>query len=370
VDGFHSKEDVARMPYRKLGSTGLEVSALSLGASSLGSVFHETDEFECVKVVETAIKRGVNLIDVAPWYGHGKAENVLGKALAQIPRKAYILATKVGRYDPKPQEMFDFSRERVLKSVDESLQRLGVEYVDIIQVHDLEFCPLPEIIIDETLPALQEVVRSGKARFIGITGYPLSALRSILESSCVKVDTVLSYCHYSLDDTSLVRDFLPNAASVGVINASPLSMGLLTNRGKQHDLPSYNSHLTTGPPSWHPATAEIKRTCAAAASFCSSQGVDISRLAVFFSTDNAAIPTTLVSTARLSNLEANLDVVLNGITATEKAVLDKVIEQFMVRIRESNWENREVEEYWQALGKELWLEKKYKKSIRRVQASK
>jgi L-galactose dehydrogenase len=122
------------MQYRKLGNTGLEVSVLAFGGSSLGSEFGPIDEVEGIRAVHAAVDNGINLIDTAPYYGLTTAEAVLGKALREIPREKYYLATKVGRYG-KTQEGFDFSASRVTQSVDESLRRLNVEYVDFIQVH-------------------------------------------------------------------------------------------------------------------------------------------------------------------------------------------------------------------------------------------
>ena len=106
------------MDYRSLGRTGLEVSALSLGASPLGSVFRDVDEAEAIRTVHVAIDLGINLIDVSPYYGLTKSETVLGKALKGIPRDKYYLMTKVGRYGAAE---FDFSAGRVVASVDESL---------------------------------------------------------------------------------------------------------------------------------------------------------------------------------------------------------------------------------------------------------
>ena len=134
VEGFHDKEAVQRMPYRNLGKTGLQVSIISLGASSLGSVFHDTDEAECIQLVKDAVRSGINYIDVAPFYGQTKAETVLGKALKDIPREAYYLTTKVCRYGATPEDMFDFTYDRAMKSVDESLERLNVTCIDILQV--------------------------------------------------------------------------------------------------------------------------------------------------------------------------------------------------------------------------------------------
>jgi aryl-alcohol dehydrogenase-like predicted oxidoreductase len=274
------------MDYRKLGKTGLEVSALSFGASSLGSEFRQIDEQEGIRTVHKALDLGINFIDVAPYYGRTKAETVLGRALKGIPRGRYYLETKVGRYDTG---RFDFSAARVTASVDESLARLGVDYVDIIQCHDIEFGDLDQI-VNETLPALRKLKTEGKVRFVGVTGLPLKVFRYILDRT--DLDAILSYCHYSLNDTALL-DLVPylKQKGVGIINASPLSMRLLTNRGA---------------PDWHPASEEIRRTCAKAAAFCREQGVDIAELALQFSVANPDIPTTLVGTADPTHIEENV----------------------------------------------------------------
>ncbi|XP_070566923.1 uncharacterized protein [Ptychodera flava] len=338
VDGFHDNEAVKRMIYKPLGETGLKVSVLSFGASSLGSVFHDTDDTESIQVVHHAVKSGINYIDTAPWYGHGKSETVLGKALAGIPRQSYYIATKVCRYKANPEEMFDFSAERTIQSVDESLQRLGLDYVDIIQVHDMEFAPSLDTIVNETLPALQKVKEAGKARFIGITGYPMENFRNVIEKSTVKIDTILTYCHCSMNDSSLM-DHLPYF-KVGkghrVVNASPISMGLLTHRG---------------PPSWHPATAEIRTACKEAAEYCQSKDVDISKLAMHFTLNQEGVPTTLVSTARMVNLQTNLDSVNRTLSTVEKDTLSDIMEKFFKPLKNKTWEGIEVADYWKKLKK-------------------
>lgn len=338
VDGFHDITQVKLMPYRPLAKTGLHVSALSFGASSLGSVFRSTEQSESLEVVRTALKSGINYIDTAPWYGHGKSESVLGKILPTLPRSSYYIATKVGRYEAAVSKMFDFSAERTLRSVDESLQRLGLEYVDVIQIHDMEFAPSLDIILNETLPALQKVKEAGKARFIGITGYPLDIFKAVLEKSKVQIDVILTYCRASMNDNSL-RDWLPyfQSQGVGVVNASPISMGLLSSRG---------------PPAWHPASPIIKTACAEAAAYCSEKGVDISRLGLKFTLDQTDIPTTLVSTASLENLQRNIESVHTPLSDKEKQVLDEVMEKFMNPLKNANWEGVEVAEYRKSLEQE------------------
>jgi L-galactose dehydrogenase len=272
--------------YRLLGKTGLQVSALGYGASPLGSVFRPIDEAEGIRTVNTALDLGVNFIDVSPYYGLTKAETVLGKALATIARERFYLATKVGRYG---QDEFDFSASRVTASVDESLRRLQVDYIDLIQCHDIEFGSL-DLIIHETLPALRKVREQGKVRFIGITGYPLKIFRSVLDRA--EVDTILSYCRYSLNDTAM-EELIPylQTKEVGIISASPLSMGLLTERGA---------------PSWHPAPEPLKVAAAKAAAHCRARGIDIAQLALQFAVSNPAIATTLVGTASPENLRKNV----------------------------------------------------------------
>ena len=119
------------MNFHEIGKTGLKVSNLSFGASSLGGVFHQIKENEAIEAVFTAIDNGMNFIDVSPYYGHYKAETVLGKALKEIPREKYILSTKVGRYGKDGVNTWDYSGKRATESVYESMERLNVEYIDL-----------------------------------------------------------------------------------------------------------------------------------------------------------------------------------------------------------------------------------------------
>jgi len=251
---FHDKDQISKIQYKNLGTTGMRVSSISFGASPLGNVYRTTDDNESKKVLLKALKSGINLIDTAPWYGNGRSEATLGKILEGVPRKCYYLNTKVCRYEPTFGKMFDFSAEKTIQSVEESLKRLNTDHIDVIQVHDMEFAPTLQKVIDETLPALQKMKDSGKVKHIGITGYPLENFKFVIERSSVKIDSVLTYCHGSLNDDTL-KDYISffQERNVGVINGSILSMGLLTNRG---------------PPSWHPAGLSIKSACKAAAEYC------------------------------------------------------------------------------------------------------
>ncbi len=286
------------MIYNELGKTGLRVSNLSLGASSLGGVFHDIREAEGIRAVHVAVDNGINFIDVSPYYGHLKAEMVLGKALREIPRQRYYLSTKVGRYGKDGVNTWDYSAQRVTDSVYESMERLGVDYIDLINVHDIEFqAALPgglQKVVDETLPALVELRRKGLVGHVGITDLQPENLRWVVEHvDDGTVESILNFCHYSLNDT-LLTDYLDffEQHGVGVVNASPLSMGLLSQRGA---------------PDWHPATQELRQACSRAAAYCQQQGYPIEKLAIQFSTSlNPRIATTLFSSANPDNVLKNI----------------------------------------------------------------
>ncbi|MGD0089474.1 MAG: aldo/keto reductase [Planctomycetota bacterium] len=307
------------MRYRVLGQTGMRVSVIGFGASPLGGVFRNVTEEECVRAVHTALDAGINYFDCSPYYGLTKAETMLGKCLAGVPRSRYCLATKVGRYGDNT---FDFSAQRVTAGLEESLKRLRVDYVDLLQCHDIEFGALKQI-PEETVPALRKLQKSGKTRFIGITGLPLKIFPAVIDQA--PVDTILSYCHYCLNDTALLG-LIPylKARQVGIISASPLAMGLLSEKG---------------PPSWHPAGEDIKRACAQAAACCKRQGADISRLAMQFALANEDIATTLVGTATAAHIKNNLA----ALEAPCDPALAKEVAAILEPIKNKTWPQGRLE---------------------------
>ena len=251
------------MQYRRIGKTAMEVSALSFGASSLGGVFHSIKEQEAIEAVFMAIDCGMNFIDVSPYYGHYKAETVLGKALKQIPRNKYYLSTKVGRYGKDGVNTWDYSAKRAVESVYESMERLNVEHIDLINVHDIEFANLEQV-AKETVPALVELREKGLVSYVGITDLQLENLKWVVENvEEGSIDSILNFCHNCLNDDKLT-DFLDffEERGIGVINASPLSMGLLSQRGI---------------PDWHPAPKPLVEACSQAAAFCTEQGYPIEK---------------------------------------------------------------------------------------------
>lgn len=311
------------MIYNKLGNTGLELSNLGFGASSLGGVFRNIDEREAVKAVFTAVENGINFIDVSPYYGHLKAETVLGKALKDIPRDKFILSTKVGRYGKDGVNTWDYSAKRATESVYESMERLNVDHIDLINVHDVEFADLNQV-AQETLPALVELREKGVVGHVGITDLQPENLKWLVENTPEgTVESILNFCHYCLNDDLLTEyfDFF-ESRGIGIINASPLSMGLLSQRGT---------------PDWHPASQDLKNACARAAEYCREQGYPIEKLALQYSTgNNDHIASTLFSSANPENVLKNISYINEPMDQELVAKVREIIgDQMRVRWKNS-----------------------------------
>lgn len=276
----------SRIPYRQLGRTSLHISAIGFGASPLGDVFGAVDPEEGKRAVQMAIDEGINYFDVSPYYGLTLAEQRLGAAL-QGRRRSIVLSSKCGRYGF---DEFDFSPARITASVEESLRRLRTDYLDLLLAHDIEFGDLRQI-IDETIPAMRRLQEQGKVRYVGISGYPIRALTRI--GRAVDVDAILSYCHYDLLADDLDRTLAPFAEfrKIGLINASPLHMGLLT----EHDVPD-----------WHPAPAEMREAVRRAAERCRRSGIELAELALRFCFDYPRVATTLVGMASRQDVNKSL----------------------------------------------------------------
>jgi L-galactose dehydrogenase len=254
------------METRPLAQTGLDLSVLSFGASSIGAEFRPIDVPEALRCVRVALDRGMNYIDTAAYYGRGMSEVMLGRVLPEIPRASYTLSTKLGRYAP---QHFDFSARRVAESVDISLERMQLDHLDIVYCHDIEFVNL-DLIVEETIPALRKEVDKGKVRFIGVSGYPMKIFLEMLKRA--DLDVVLSYNHYTLQNDMALSLVEPcKEKNVGLINAAPFSARLLTSASL---------------PQWHKATPQVREVAAKAAAHCTERGTDIAKLALQYSVAN------------------------------------------------------------------------------------
>jgi len=283
------------MKYNPLGRTGLNVSRLSFGASALGGVYGPVDQAEGIRAVHTALELGINFFDVAPAYGGTVAETVLGKALKGIARDRFYLSTKVGKYTQPGgygDDTLDYSRARIRASLEESTGRLGTDYFDLIHLHDFEYqrrrCT--EWALSEGLQTLLELKTEGRIGNVSFGIYPMDLWHRIFNT--LPADAGLVHNHYTLHDTRAL-ELLPVARQngIGIINGSPFGSGLFSGREA---------------PAWHPASETDRRLFRDAAALSEQRGVPISKLALQFSSQNPAFPTTLFSSARPESVRRNV----------------------------------------------------------------
>lgn len=339
---------IPRRPYfpdsaSKVGKS--QVSVIGLGCSSFSCFFSENKQEpssvetlrsddpvvqDWIKTIHYAIlDAGVTLLDTAPWYGHGLSEVVVGLALetlwkqpatslTTLKRDDLTINTKVGRYEAEPKLQFDFSKKMTLKSARRSLQRLKVTYIDVLQLHDPEFAPSLNILLDETIPAMIQCREEGICRAIGMTGYPLAVQEQILQASLERFgenvwDHALTYAHYNLHDQTLLKSSFHAKwqGSMPILSAAPLSMGLFTKNG---------------PPAWHPAPDSLKEACRKAVIVCNEHKVDISTLAIAFALQNESIPCTILGMKSVEQVKTMQRIANRKLSKEEQIIVDMLLD--------------------------------------------
>jgi 1-deoxyxylulose-5-phosphate synthase len=221
------------MEYVKLGSAGIEVSRICLGCMSFGDPSRGNHRWSLAEksatpIIRQALDAGINFFDTANVYSDGSSEEIVGRALAGVDRDEVVLATKVhGRMRPGPNGA-GLSRKAILSEIDHSLRRLGVDYVDLYQIHRFD----PTVPVEETLEALHDVVKAGKARYIGASSMDAWQFATMLHVAERNGWTrfVSMQDHYNLVYREEEREMLPLCAheGIGVIPWSPLARGRLT----------------------------------------------------------------------------------------------------------------------------------------------
>ena len=298
------------MRYSRLGNTGLEISVVSFGTGSLGELFGPLDETDALRLVDEALDAGINFIDTSPFYG--SAEYRLGKALP-AKRDKVILGTKAGRYGLTD---FDYSAKRVRESVENSLRLMNTDYLDILQLHDIEHVPLDRV-LNEGYAALSQLRDQGKCRYIGMTGYPLATMRRVMAE--VDLDVLLTYAHGPLLDNS-IGDLEPLAAErgVGLINAAALTLGLLSPHGSNVSFE-------------HPASSAVRAAAAKMVALCKERGVDAAFIANQYAIQRSGCATTVVGVGKSRHLRSAIDAV--------SAPLDEELVAELVALRpvERHW---------------------------------
>jgi aryl-alcohol dehydrogenase-like predicted oxidoreductase len=312
------------MNHRPLGSTGVQVSPLCLGAMMFGA-WGNPDHDDGIAIIHRALDAGINFIDTADVYSRGESEEIVGKALAGR-RDDVVLATKVhGTMGDDPNQ-FGNSRRWIIREVENSLRRLKTDWIDLYQIHR----PEPDTDIDDTLGALTDLVRQGKVRYIGSSTFPPSA---IVEAQWVARDRgrerfVCEQPPYSMLTRAIEADVLPTCRryGMGVIPWSPLGGGWLSGRWRKGaDVPD-STRAQRIPARYDlsdPANQRKLDAADALGRLADEAGMTLIQLALAFVINHPAVTAAIIGPRTMEHLESQLgadEMVL------EPAILDRIDE--------------------------------------------
>lgn len=277
----------------RLGARGPVVSRLGVGASPFGGVFGRADEGAAFGAVQAALEAGVTYFDTAPAYGATRSERVLGRALAGVDRDAFVLSTKVGKATGEDgRDHLAFDERSIRASLDASCERLGVEAIDVVFLHDFDLAGGAHVdaALDEGLGTLRALQAEGRLRAVGAGIYRMDVWKRVLRD--VDLDVALVHNHHTLVDLRAF-ELLPLAAAkgVGIVNAAPFASGLLAG-GEA--------------PAWHPAPAWARRRVARARRLADAAGVPLPRLALSFAASEPRLPVTLAGAADADEVRRNV----------------------------------------------------------------
>jgi aryl-alcohol dehydrogenase-like predicted oxidoreductase len=313
------------MEYRTLGRTGVKVSPLCLGTMMFGA-WGNTDHEDSVRIIHRALDAGVNFLDTADVYAAGESEEIVGKALQGGRRDDVILATKVhGEMGEDPNQRGN-SRRWIVRAVEDSLRRLGTDWIDLYQIHR----PEPDTDIDETLGALTDLVRSGKVRYVGSSTFPA---HEIVEAQWTaerrgRERFVTEQPPYSLLVRGIERDVLPVAEryGLGVLPWSPLAGGWLTGRYRIGQAVPESSRAARIPRRFDLSLPENQRKLEAAdalAQLAEEAGLSLVHLALAFVLRHPAVTSPIIGPRTMEQLESQLGAV-DVVLSTD--VLDRIDE--------------------------------------------
>jgi aryl-alcohol dehydrogenase-like predicted oxidoreductase len=310
------------MDYRTLGTTGVKVSPLCLGAMMFGD-WGDPDHDNGIRIIHRALDAGINFIDTADVYSRGESEEIVGKALAGGKRDNVVLATKVhGTMGDDPNE-FGNSRRWIVREVENSLRRLGTDWIDLYQIHR----PEADTNIDETLGALTDLVRAGKVRYIGSSTFPAS---QIVEAQWVaerrgRERFICEQPPYSLLVRGIENDVLPTAQrhGMGVIPWSPLAGGWLSGRYRLGEDMPQSRRADRIPSRYDMSLPENQRKLEVAdalARVADEAGITLIEMAIAFVIRHPAVTAAILGPRTMEHLESQL-------TAAQVDLSDEVLDK-------------------------------------------
>ncbi len=315
------------MDYRPLGRTGVKVSSLCLGCMMFGGKTGEQDSFA---IIDRAIDAGINFLDTANVYSRGRSEEVTGAALKRNgKRQRIVLATKVhGKMADDDPNMEGNSRRHIIAQCEASLRRLQTDYIDLYQIHR----PRPEIPIDETLRALDDLIRAGKVRYIGTSTL---AAWQVVESLWIAKELGLNrfVCEqppYNLLDRRIERELLPVAQTygIGIIPWSPLAGGLLTGKYTRNEPPPPESRfgeLDKAPHLQRRWQERVFDVTEGLAPLAEAKGRSLSQLALAWCVQQPGVTSPIIGPRTLEQLEDNLGALDVALDDDDRAQIDQLI---------------------------------------------
>jgi len=318
------------MRYRLLGRTGLFVSEICLGAMTYGGkgrweVVGRLGIPEAQAQIKAAFDAGVNFIDTANVYSEGESESIVGKALAALglPREDLVIATKVRvRMGPGPNRV-GLSRVHIMNEANASLRRLGLDHIDLYQIHGVDqVTPM-----DETLRALEDLVRSGKVRHIGVSNHAawqiMKALGISEQQGWNRFQSIQAY--YSIAGRELEREIVPVALDQGlsVLVWSPLAGGLLSGKFSEAAAGPEGARRSTFdfPPVDRPRAF---RCVDAMRPIAQAHGVSVARVALAWVLQRPSVTSVIIGAKSLEQLEDNLAAAELQLSEAERTTLEEV----------------------------------------------
>ncbi len=312
------------MEYRRLGSSGLKVSLVGLGANSFGWWIAEE---HARTVINHALELGINYIDTADWYDFGNSEKHIGQTL-KGRRMEVIIATKFGQPMGEGPNQRGGSRAYIMKAVDDSLKRLQTDYIDVYQMH----WPDPTTPVEETLRALDDLVKAGKVRYLGASNFNGWQLADAMWTS--KVDHLHAFvtvqAKYNLFERQIEEELVPccQAHGVGVIPWGPLAGGFLTGKYRRGEQPPAGKHEGTAKAYTELYNGVItdanwdrleKLAC-----FAAARGRKISELAIAWLLSRPFVSTVIAGASHPEQLDVNVAAADWKLTAAELAEIEQV----------------------------------------------
>ncbi|MEA2225978.1 MAG: hypothetical protein QOE67_1260 [Solirubrobacteraceae bacterium] len=313
--------------HRELGSTGVKVSPLCLGAMMFGA-WGNTDHDDCVRIIHRALDAGINFLDTADVYSRGESEEIVGRALAGGRRDSVVLATKVhGKMHDDDPNQFGNTRRWIVQEVENSLRRLKTDWIDLYQIHRPEI----DTDIDETLGALTDLVRAGKVRYIGSSTFPPG---QIVEAQWVaqrrgRERFVCEQPPYSLLHRAVEAEVLPVCQKhrMGVIPWSPLAGGWLSGKySKDGESPGSSRRAQMLPSRYDmslPANQRKLEAVQALAQLAEQSGLTLIELALAFVKSHPAVTAPIIGPRTMEQLESQLPALQS---ALDDELLDRIDE--------------------------------------------